>query len=152
MTNWTSLALPRMAVGDFLAADVSRMLRSGDFLYREDLALEDFKDLFTPINPELVSFRDDRFAHYMHLSELSSLDHRPSPVLDLPPTHLVLHDPIWDKLQSSYDDVEAELKLIRKSPLHYHSSVLFIGCDGAGYSRMIHRLSHNPTCYFMTEP
>lgn len=26
MTNWASLALPRMAVGDSLAADVSRML------------------------------------------------------------------------------------------------------------------------------
>eukprot|EP00965_Chrysotila_dentata_P119043 3935342-Pleurochrysis_carterae.AAC.3 len=62
-----------------------------------------------------------------------------------------LHDTIWDRLQSSYDDVEAELNLICQHELHSHSSVLYIGCDGAGYSRMIHKLSHYPTLYFMTE-
>eukprot|EP00965_Chrysotila_dentata_P110066 3636919-Pleurochrysis_carterae.AAC.2 len=137
MTSWASLAFPQMAVGDSLAADVSNMLRS---------------DLFSAIHPELVRFRDDKCAHYMHFQcESSSLDQKPSPVLDLLPTHLVLHDPIWNRLQSSYDDVKAELKLIRENPSHCHSIMLFIGVDGAGSSRMIRRLSHNPTCYLMTK-
>eukprot|EP00965_Chrysotila_dentata_P156963 5185855-Pleurochrysis_carterae.AAC.1 len=29
---------------------------------REDIAMEDFKDLFSPINPDLVRFCEERFA------------------------------------------------------------------------------------------
>eukprot|EP00965_Chrysotila_dentata_P201368 6180531-Pleurochrysis_carterae.AAC.1 len=55
-------------------------------------------------------------------------------------------------MQSSYDDVEAEVKIIQENSLHSCSSVLFIGCDEARFSRTIHRLSHNPQKYLMTEP
>eukprot|EP00965_Chrysotila_dentata_P087710 2896036-Pleurochrysis_carterae.AAC.1 len=61
-----------------------------------------------------------------------------------------LHEPIWNRLQSSYDDVDAELDHIRKHEMHKHSAVLFIGCDGLGYSRLIHRLSQDPTQYLET--
>eukprot|EP00965_Chrysotila_dentata_P146132 4826387-Pleurochrysis_carterae.AAC.8 len=56
-----------------------------------------------------------------------------------------LHEPIWDRLQSSYNDVNAELDHIRKHDLHKHAAVIFVGCDGLGYSRLIHSLSQDPT-------
>eukprot|EP00965_Chrysotila_dentata_P023186 768555-Pleurochrysis_carterae.AAC.1 len=62
-----------------------------------------------------------------------------------------LHNTIWARLQLSYDNFEAEFNLICQHEIHSHSFVLYIGCDGAEYSRMIHELSHNPTLYFITE-
>eukprot|EP00965_Chrysotila_dentata_P073442 2425688-Pleurochrysis_carterae.AAC.1 len=94
----------------------------------------DFIDLFSPFHPSLVAFRKDRFVHYMNAACNSQLDLKPEPRLKLPRTHMYLHTPIWDRLQSSYDDVNAELETIRNHPTHRHSTVVFIGCDGAGYS------------------
>eukprot|EP00965_Chrysotila_dentata_P039681 1318684-Pleurochrysis_carterae.AAC.1 len=57
----------------------------------------------------------------------STLDKKPEPGVELPRTHMELHPPIWDKLQSSYDDVNAALETIRNHPTHRHSTVIFIG-------------------------
>eukprot|EP00965_Chrysotila_dentata_P230012 6197528-Pleurochrysis_carterae.AAC.2 len=63
-----------------------------------------------------------------------------------------LHEPIWDRLQSTYDDVNAELDHIRKHDLHNYTALVFVGCDGSGYSRLIHRLSQEPTQFLETNP
>eukprot|EP00965_Chrysotila_dentata_P197100 6177989-Pleurochrysis_carterae.AAC.7 len=103
--------------------------------------MEDFIDLFALLNPALTRFRESRFAHYLRQSESSALNHKPTPTIDLPSTIMRLHEPIWDRLQSSYDDVEAKIEVICEHRMHKLSSVIFVGCDGAGYSRMIHKLS-----------
>eukprot|EP00965_Chrysotila_dentata_P193869 6176011-Pleurochrysis_carterae.AAC.1 len=55
-------------------------------------------------------------------------------------------------MQSSSDDVNAELDHIRSHELHKESSKLFIGCYGLGYSRIIHRLSQDARDSFETPP
>eukprot|EP00965_Chrysotila_dentata_P119068 3936375-Pleurochrysis_carterae.AAC.1 len=70
----------------------------------------------------------------------------------MPSTHMHLHEPIWGRLQSSYDNVNAELFHIRRDPLHSECTVVFFGCDGLGYSRLIHRLSQDPTQFLETAP
>eukprot|EP00965_Chrysotila_dentata_P074987 2477512-Pleurochrysis_carterae.AAC.1 len=87
MRKWAALALPRSAVGGSLAAQVSSSLHAGRSLFREDLELAKFIDLFLPVNPELVRFRDERFAFYLHQSELCKLDEKPSPTSILLATH-----------------------------------------------------------------
>eukprot|EP00965_Chrysotila_dentata_P043790 1455884-Pleurochrysis_carterae.AAC.1 len=62
------------------------------------------------------------------------------------------HEPIWDRGQSSYDDVNAELLHIRRYSLHSKSTVDFIGCDGLRHSRLIHKLFHYPTQFLKTAP
>eukprot|EP00965_Chrysotila_dentata_P126909 4197558-Pleurochrysis_carterae.AAC.1 len=57
MTNWASLALPLSAVGDSLGSQVSSMLRAGQSLFGEDLALQQLIDSFSPVNPELAAKR-----------------------------------------------------------------------------------------------
>eukprot|EP00965_Chrysotila_dentata_P084441 2788370-Pleurochrysis_carterae.AAC.1 len=54
--------------------------------------------------------------------------------------------------QSSYDEVNAELLHICQHPFHMQSAVIFIGCDGLGHSRLIHRLSQDPTQFLETTP
>eukprot|EP00965_Chrysotila_dentata_P031260 1040704-Pleurochrysis_carterae.AAC.1 len=55
-------------------------------------------------------------------------------------------------MQSSYDDVNAELDLMRHSAQHAQASIVFIGCDGLGYLRLIHRLSQDFRLFLESTP
>ena len=46
-----------------------------------------------------------------------------------PRTYLHYHDPIFDRLQSSYDDVNFEIDLMRGTIYHRYSGVIFLGGD-----------------------
>ena len=151
MTNWASLAVPAAAVRPSLVLNIDQLIRAGG-LFKQDLDREGLIDLFSPAHPELQAFRRSRFILYLEAAERKKLDDTPKPAIDLPPMHMVLHMPIWDRLQSSYDDVNAELQTIRSNPMHRSSSVILVGCDGAGYMRVIHRLAQDPDLYFNTPP
>ena len=69
-----------------------------------------------------------------------------------PPTHFHYHDPIFDRLQSSYDDVNFELDTMRSSNWHKYSDCFFVGGDGLSYMRLIHRLAQNPRLFLQTTP
>eukprot|EP00965_Chrysotila_dentata_P018368 611269-Pleurochrysis_carterae.AAC.2 len=106
------------------------MVDNGDSLFRDDIAREDFIDLFsTTTSPELVRFRANRFVHYLSNCENNQLDEQSSPSINLPRTHMELHEPMWDRLQSSYGDMNTKFDHIRKHEMHKHSAVLLIGCD-----------------------
>eukprot|EP00965_Chrysotila_dentata_P215212 6188634-Pleurochrysis_carterae.AAC.1 len=78
----------RLAVGDPPADSVSSSLAAGNLLFRKDLDIDDlFIDHFASLNPALVRFRDDRFAHYLRQSELLASDHKSTPTIDLPQNH-----------------------------------------------------------------
>jgi hypothetical protein len=57
-----------------------------------------------------------------------------------------------DRLQSSYDDVNFELDLMRRSNYHRYSNCIQIGGDGLSYQRLIHRLAQDPQQYLYTTP
>ena len=151
MTNWASLAVPAAAVDPNLVLSINSIVTRGG-LFKSSIDQEGFVDLFSPLHPDLQAFRSSRWLLYMQAAKNKKLDEKPSPAVDLPPTHIHMHVPIWDRLQSSYDDVNAELDTIRRNEMHCSSSVIFVGCDGAGYSRLIHRLAQNPQLYFDTTP
>eukprot|EP00965_Chrysotila_dentata_P171496 5659998-Pleurochrysis_carterae.AAC.1 len=140
MTNWASLALPPCSSWRLIGNAREQLAARRTVAISRRSRAEEFHRFILTCQPGACA-----------QSESCKLGERPCPTNTLPPTHQKLHEPSWDRLQSSYDDVEAELELIRKDPLHSGSSVLFIGCGGAGYSRMIDRLSHNPQRYLMTE-
>ena len=90
--------------------NIDQLIRAGG-LFKQDLDREGLIDLFSPAHPELQAFRRSRFILYLEAAERKKLDDTPKPAIDLPPMHMVLHTPIWDRLQSSYHDVNAELQL-----------------------------------------
>ncbi len=53
-----------------------------------------------------------------------------------PPTHFVWHDPIKDRLQSSYEDVNFEVDWIRAHAMHKDSAAVMLGGDGLTYMRI----------------
>eukprot|EP00965_Chrysotila_dentata_P190926 6174200-Pleurochrysis_carterae.AAC.7 len=99
------------------------MAANGDSLFREDPSQDDFIDIFFPFHSLLISFLATRFVHYLSNCAIGKLDKKSVPHIHLPPAHMELHAPIWDRLQSSYDDVNAELDHIRKHDLHKHAAV-----------------------------
>eukprot|EP00965_Chrysotila_dentata_P025721 854570-Pleurochrysis_carterae.AAC.1 len=115
MTNWASPAIPEAAFGRAdLHQRIQQMVDNGDSLFREDLSRDNFISLFSPFNPHLVTFRATRFVQYLASCERDHLNQKISPSINLPATHMEQHKPIRDRLQSSYDDVNAELEHVRK--------------------------------------
>lgn len=65
--------------------------------------------------------------------------------------HLEYHSPpIWGRLQSSYDDVKAELNIMRSK--HLDKRFLFVGGDGLSILRVNHLLHNHPELYIDSSP
>ena len=149
MTNWASVFLPSTSVpANF---NMRTMLGNGG-MFRDDLALSDFLDLFSPVNMDIMNNKKQRWSQFLERAidgTLWSKDAYDSPY---PPTRFHWHDPIMDRLQSSYDDVNFELDLMRRSNYHRYSNCIQIGGDGLSYMRLIHRLAQDPQQYLYTTP
>ena len=151
MTNWATVFLPRAAMpADFHG--MAYLLGSGG-IFRTDLDVEEFLDSFSPLAPDVVANQRKRWIHYMDiaaaLGSIWAQSHFDSPY---PPTKFHYHDPIFDRLQSSYDDVNFELDLMRGSSFHKFSEGLMLGGDGLSFMRLIHRLSQDPRRFLETMP
>lgn len=149
MTNWASVFLPSNSVSDNF--NIQTMLGNGG-MFRDDLALSDFLDLFSPVNMDIMNNKRQRWSQFLDRAidgTLWTKDVYDSPY---PPTHFHWHDPIMDRLQSSYDDVNFELDLMRRSNYHRYSNCIQIGGDGLSYQRLIHRLAQDPQQYLYTTP
>ena len=64
--------------------------------------------------------------------------------------HKVYHEPMFDRLQSSYADVEYELNVMRNAYLS--ESILFVAGDGLALMRLNHLLAEKPELYFDQTP
>ena len=149
MTNWATAFLPALAVpADF---SIDTMLGAGG-IFRTDVSLSSFIALFSPINPDLLQNKRDRWSKYLDRAAAGILWDKEPFQSPYPPTHFQYHDPIFDRLQSSYEDVKFELNLIRRSRFHVFSDAIQLGGDGLSYMRLIHQLSLNPKLYLMTKP
>jgi hypothetical protein len=149
MTNWATVFLPTLAVpADF---SIDTMLGSSG-IFRVDRALSDFIDLFSPIAPDLVANKRQRWSSYLDSAAAGHLWEKVPFASPYPQTRFEYHEPIFDHLQSSYADVNFEVDLMRASQHHKYSDCIQLGGDGLTYMRLIHRLSQDPRRYLETKP
>ena len=149
MTNWATAFLPALAVpADF---SIDTMLGAGG-IFRTDLTLDSFLDLFSPMNQELVDNKRHRWVKYMNMAADGKIWSKEPFDSPYPPTYFHYHKPIFDKLQSSYEDVQYELDEIRRTRFHCFSDCIQLGGDGLSYMRLIHQLSLNSRLYLDTKP
>eukprot|EP00966_Prymnesium_polylepis_P202504 4691560-Prymnesium_polylepis.1 len=130
------------------------MLSQGG-IFRTDRLLTDFLDLFAPVSPELLANKRSRWSE--NLDAAGPLRARfgicsPTHHSPFPPTYFYYHQPIFDRLQSSYDYVIFEQGLMRNSQFHCVSDFIQLGGDGLSYMRLIHRLAQDPRQYLETKP
>ena len=64
--------------------------------------------------------------------------------------HLTYHPPMWGIQQSSYEDVEAELNILRNR--HLDKQILFVGGDGLSVIRVNWLLQKHPDLYIDSSP
>ena len=150
MTNWATVFLPAATMPPGYTG-MAALLDAGG-IFRTDLDLEDFIDGFSMLAPDIFRNQRSRWGMFLDMAAAGSIwavEHFNSPY---PPTRFHFHDPIFDRLQSSYDDVNFELDLMRGSLFHKFSAGLMLGGDGLSYMRLIHRLAQDPRRYLETMP
>ena len=155
MTNWASISLPRVAIPN--EVDITAIIQqggglSGPGMFRTDLDLQEFIDLFSPYRPEMVANREKRWRDMLTAARDGTLLSKHAFQSPYPPTHLTYHQPIWDRLQSSYEDVNFEIDLIRNSQYHCHSGAVMLGGDGLSYMRLVQRLAQDYRRYLWKPP
>jgi hypothetical protein len=150
MTNWATALLPAVAMPHNWNG-IDALLGPGG-IFRTDLALEAFIDLFSPIAPDIVANQRARWSYYLDKAVSGTIWDKEPFDSPYPPTHFVYHDPIMDRLQSSYEDVNFELDWMRSSHWHKYSDVIMVGGDGLSFKRIVDRISQDPRRYLGTKP
>ena len=149
MTNWATVDLPATVAPGCTPQTLSAMRGQGFF--RRDLSLSAFARSFSVVAPDIVANQNERWRNFLQLAEARQLDARPPFDQPFPATHFIWRPPIRDRLQSSYEDVNFEMDLIRRHPDHANSKVLMLGGDGLSYMRIIARIAQNPRFYLFHE-
>ena len=149
MTNWASAFIPALAVPANFCIDT--MLGAGG-IFRVDRTLSSFMDLFSPVAPDLLAAKRSRWSKYLDAAAAGNIWDKEPYDSPYPPTFFHYHPPIFGRLQSSYDDVNFEMDLMRRSLYHRYACCIQLGGDGLSFMRIIHRLSQNPTLFLMTKP
>ena len=108
-----------------------------------------FASLFLHDHRNIVIRKDARFTTFLRNSSAGTLFARPKTM----PTwtaHMIYHPPMPYVLQSSYEDVEAELNVLRNR--HLAAKILFIGGDGLSINRVNHLINQKPDFYLYQTP
>lgn len=108
-------------------------------------------DLCHPMHPDIARNQSRRWSDSLNAISAGTFFHRPNYRPDHP-HEFHYHEPIWDRLQSSYDDVQAELDIMRKHPMHKHSLFMLVGGDGLAVHRLNHTINRHPQTYLRTPP
>ena len=150
MTNWATVFLPAVAMPrDFPGMDA--LLGAGG-IFKASIDIEEFISSFSMLSPDIMANQRLRWARFLEAAAVGCIwdDERyDSPY---PPTKFFYHPPIFDRLQSSYEDVNFEMHTMRANRFHKDSDALMLGGDGLSFMRMIHRLSQDPRRYLETKP
>ena len=99
--------------------------------------------------PEIVNRKESRFAAFLQKTPGGTLFQRPK----TKPSYVAYfkyHPPMPYVLQSSYEDVEAELNVLRDR--HLKDLILFVGGDGLSINRVNHLLNKHPDLYLDSSP
>ena len=113
------------------------------------ISVSAFAQLFIYSNPEVSANKRQRFVKYLNNVADGTLLQRPN-VRPRYVAHLEYHPPMWGVLQSSYEDVEAELNVLRNR--HLDKKILFVGGDGLSIMRLNHLLLKHPDLYIDSAP
>ena len=151
MSTWMSLALPAaMAPPGFSIHD---MLGDGG-IFRTDLRRDDFVGGFSLFNQEILDSKRKRFVMWLDKTAGGTYETCPSRAWQNPhpPTRQFHNPPIYDRTQSSYEDVNVSLDIVRGHRNHKDSDAVGIGGDGLTYGRLVHRLAQNPQYFLCTTP
>ena len=146
MTNWFSCVPPRSLAPP--GYDEEAIFMRGIF-HGSNLSLSQFCRSFYLDHHEIASNRSSRWTRIMRQIQNGKHLDRPS----VPPTwtpRKVYHDPVFDKLQSSYDDVRQELNIMRAALPN--KKILFVAGDGLSLMRLNHLLAQEPDVYLDQTP
>lgn len=122
-------------------------------IFRKDLSLRAFARSFFADNMEIKYNRERRWVVFLRAERNGSLLDRPQ-VPPLWSPDKVYHEPMFDRLQSSYADVEYELNVMRNA---YLSESILLCCSWPVMAlrscmRLNHLLAEKPELYFDQTP
>ena len=144
MTNWFTSPVPRTAAPATFDAD---QLWSKPF--RTDRSLSQFCRSFYWTSPDIANNRSTRWSKW--LRRIQNGTHLARPRLPAPwKAYKVYGDPIFDRLQSSYEDVAFELEVGRKALSD--AKIIFAAGDGLTLMRENHLLANEPDNYIFSTP
>jgi hypothetical protein len=106
--------------------------------------------LFHPNHQGIVDNKNDRFVTYM--SSVSTIFDRSVYEPKYGRTVITWRKPMFNRLQSSNEDVEHEMDVIRAHAAHSHSTLVLIGGDGLFEIRAEHAIARNPHKWIGTLP
>ena len=134
------------------------------------LSLRDFGSLFYSDNPDIVANKTARWIRFLNAERNGRLLDRPAYVAEWQP-HKVYHEPMYGVLQSSYQDVELELRVMcgrpavcgtppapytdhdPDYPTKFRScKIMFVAGDGLALMRLNHLLANKPDVYIDQTP
>ena len=151
MTNWATVFLPETAMPGG-SVDIDAILGGGG-IFKPLLDMDAFLDSFSIYASDIVANQKSRWSKYLEWAAAAASiwgdDEYDSPY---PPTKFHFHDPIFDRLQASYEDVNFEINHMRNSNYHKYSDAIQLGGDGLSYIRMLQRISQDPRKYLETKP
>ncbi|KAL3908151.1 MAG: hypothetical protein SGPRY_009909, partial [Prymnesium sp.] len=115
MTNLSTAFVPTLAIPD--GFDIDKMLGGGG-LFRQDLKLPDFLDLFSIHHLAMIAHQRTRWSEWLDAAARNDIWDKKTYDSPYSPTKFHYHDPIFGRLQASYDDVNFELNLMKNSRFH----------------------------------
>ena len=118
-------------------------------IFRKDLSLREFARSFFLDNRGIRGNKERRWQLFLRADRNATLLDRPA-VRPLWRPYKVYHEPIMGVLQSSYEDVEHELNVMRNA--YANESVMFVAGDGLALMRMNHIFASKPDFYFDMSP
>ena len=145
MTNWFSTPLPAFLVPP--SFDAGAIFLKGPF--RTDLSLYAFGQLFYADNAEIAANKRSRWVRFLRAADNGQLLARPA-TRPLWQPFKTYHEPIPDALQSSYADVEKELRVMCQS--FPSETFIFVAGDGLALMRLNHLLANKADVYIHQTP
>ena len=145
MTNWFHVRPPRhLAPPSF---DARQLFMGG--IFRTDVSLAEFCRLFYLDSKDVAQGRRNRWGKYIRDVQNGQHMHRPN----VPPKwqpYITYCKPIFDRLQSSYADVQFEMNKMRQE--FPHLKILFLAGDGLALMRVNWLLALHPDIYLDQSP
>ena len=146
MTNWFHCQLPRHLAPPTFDADAIFTQPNGMFARR---SLSQFCRSFYWDSQEVAACRSNRWTKWLGAIRNGRHLQRPAVRPSWRP-HKIYHPPIFDRLQSSYEDVRFELNKMRNA--FPNMRFLFAAGDGLSLMRMNHLLASDADTYIHSSP
>jgi hypothetical protein len=106
--------------------------------------------LFNPNHPDIIDNKNDRWVDYM--GNVAGIFDRSDYIPKYGRTIITWRKPMFNRLQSSNEDVEHEMDVIRAHPAHSGGALVMIGGDGLFEIRAEHAIARNPQKWIFTLP